>query len=64
MKVPVLLRAGAVHDILLISGTRPEIIKLAPVYHALRDAPLGPRVTGCTPASTPTWPTRSWRAST
>jgi UDP-N-acetylglucosamine 2-epimerase (non-hydrolysing) len=26
-------------DILLISGTRPEIIKLAPVYHALRDAP-------------------------
>jgi UDP-N-acetylglucosamine 2-epimerase (non-hydrolysing) len=39
MKVPSLLRAGAVHDILLISGTRPEIIKLAPVYHALRDAP-------------------------
>jgi UDP-N-acetylglucosamine 2-epimerase (non-hydrolysing) len=24
------------HDILLVSGTRPEIIKLAPVYHALR----------------------------
>ncbi|MES2972734.1 MAG: UDP-N-acetylglucosamine 2-epimerase (non-hydrolyzing) [Pseudomonadota bacterium] len=24
-------------DILLISGTRPEIIKLAPVYHALRE---------------------------
>lgn len=24
------------HNILLISGTRPEIIKLAPVYHALR----------------------------
>jgi UDP-N-acetylglucosamine 2-epimerase (non-hydrolysing) len=24
--------------ILLVSGTRPEIIKLAPVYHALRDA--------------------------
>ena len=23
-------------DVLLISGTRPEIIKLAPVYHALR----------------------------
>jgi UDP-N-acetylglucosamine 2-epimerase (non-hydrolysing) len=39
MKVPSLLRAGPVRDILLISGTRPEIIKLAPVYHALRDAP-------------------------
>ena len=25
-------------DILLVSGTRPEIIKLAPVYHALRQA--------------------------
>ena len=25
-------------NILLISGTRPEIIKLAPLYHALRDA--------------------------
>jgi UDP-N-acetylglucosamine 2-epimerase (non-hydrolysing) len=25
------------HNILFISGTRPEIIKLAPVYHALRD---------------------------
>jgi UDP-N-acetylglucosamine 2-epimerase (non-hydrolysing) len=25
--------------ILLVSGTRPEIIKLAPVYHALRGAP-------------------------
>jgi UDP-N-acetylglucosamine 2-epimerase (non-hydrolysing) len=25
-------------EILLISGTRPEIIKLAPIYHALRDA--------------------------
>ncbi|GAB6196091.1 non-hydrolyzing UDP-N-acetylglucosamine 2-epimerase [Lysobacter xanthus] len=24
------------HDILLVSGTRPEIIKLAPVYHELR----------------------------
>ena len=29
----------AVHNILLVSGTRPEIIKLAPVYHALRQAP-------------------------
>ena len=29
--------AGALGDILLISGTRPEIIKLAPVYHALRE---------------------------
>lgn len=27
------------HHILLVSGTRPEIIKLAPVYHALRAAP-------------------------
>lgn len=26
-------------NILIVSGTRPEIIKLAPVYHALRDAP-------------------------
>ena len=26
------------HNILIVSGTRPEIIKLAPVYHALRDA--------------------------
>lgn len=25
------------HDILLVSGTRPEIIKLAPLYHALRE---------------------------
>ena len=25
--------------ILIVSGTRPEIIKLAPVYHALREAP-------------------------
>jgi UDP-N-acetylglucosamine 2-epimerase (non-hydrolysing) len=24
------------HDVLLVSGTRPEIIKLAPVYHALK----------------------------
>lgn len=27
------------HNILLVSGTRPEIIKLAPVYHALKAAP-------------------------
>ena len=27
------------HNILFVSGTRPEIIKLAPLYHALRDAP-------------------------
>ncbi|RYX94163.1 MAG: UDP-N-acetylglucosamine 2-epimerase (non-hydrolyzing) [Comamonadaceae bacterium] len=27
-------------DLLLISGTRPEIVKLAPVYHALRQAGL------------------------
>ena len=26
-------------NILLVSGTRPEIIKLAPVYHALRARP-------------------------
>ena len=25
------------HNILLVSGTRPEIIKLAPLYHALRE---------------------------
>ena len=25
--------------ILIVSGTRPEIIKLAPVYHAFRTAP-------------------------
>ncbi len=29
----------SIHNILLVSGTRPEIIKLAPVYHALRQAP-------------------------
>lgn len=27
------------HPILIISGTRPEIIKLAPLYHALRETP-------------------------
>ena len=26
------------HNILFVSGTRPEIIKLAPLYHALKDA--------------------------
>lgn len=26
-------------NILIVSGTRPEIIKLAPLYHALREAP-------------------------
>ena len=30
--------ASALSDVLLVSGTRPEIIKLAPVYHALRGA--------------------------
>lgn len=30
---------SAALDILLVSGTRPEIIKLAPLYHALRNAP-------------------------
>ena len=25
------------HNILFVSGTRPEIIKLAPLYHALRE---------------------------
>lgn len=29
----------AIQDILLVCGTRPEIIKLAPVYHALQQAP-------------------------
>ncbi len=28
----------ALHDVLLVSGTRPEIIKLAPLYHALRES--------------------------
>ncbi|RZJ26017.1 MAG: UDP-N-acetylglucosamine 2-epimerase (non-hydrolyzing), partial [Haliea sp.] len=39
MKAPTQDLTGIFHDILLVSGTRPEIIKLAPVYHALRDAP-------------------------
>ena len=30
--------AATTHHILLVSGTRPEIIKLAPLYHALREA--------------------------
>jgi UDP-N-acetylglucosamine 2-epimerase (non-hydrolysing) len=30
--------ASALSDVLLVSGTRPEIIKLAPVYHALRES--------------------------
>lgn len=30
---------GSSTSILFVSGTRPEIIKLAPVYHALREAP-------------------------
>lgn len=29
---------GGKKNILLVSGTRPEIIKLAPVYHALRQS--------------------------
>jgi UDP-N-acetylglucosamine 2-epimerase (non-hydrolysing) len=32
------LKQHAMYNILLISGTRPEIIKLAPLYHALREA--------------------------
>jgi UDP-N-acetylglucosamine 2-epimerase (non-hydrolysing) len=31
------LAGGKPRDILFVSGTRPEIIKLAPVYHALRE---------------------------
>ncbi|MEJ2141918.1 MAG: UDP-N-acetylglucosamine 2-epimerase (non-hydrolyzing) [Gammaproteobacteria bacterium] len=31
-------------SILLCMGTRPEIIKMAPVYHALKQADLNPRV--------------------
>jgi hypothetical protein len=31
------LAAGKPGDILLVSGTLPEIIKLAPVYHAVRE---------------------------
>lgn len=30
--------ASTLRDVLLVSGTRPEIIKLAPVYHALRES--------------------------
>lgn len=30
---------NAMCNVLIVSGTRPEIIKLAPLYHALRDAP-------------------------
>lgn len=30
---------GSAQNVLLVSGTRPEIIKLAPVYHALRAGP-------------------------
>ena len=30
--------ASVLSDVLLVSGTRPEIIKLAPVYHALRES--------------------------
>ncbi len=36
MSVSSLQRSDILQDILLVSGTRPEIIKLAPVYHALR----------------------------
>lgn len=32
----------AAGDILMVSGTRPEIIKLAPLYHALREADFAP----------------------
>jgi UDP-N-acetylglucosamine 2-epimerase (non-hydrolysing) len=39
MSVPSLEGSEMLHDILLVSGTRPEIIKLAPLYHALREAP-------------------------
>ncbi len=31
-------------DILLVFGTRPEAIKMAPVYRALREGPLSPIV--------------------
>ena len=32
-------REGSQQNILMVSGTRPEIIKLAPLYHALQAAP-------------------------
>ena len=35
------------HKILLLAGTRPEVIKLAPVYHALKARPLA-KVVFCT----------------
>jgi len=31
-----LCKGGTMQDILIVSGTRPEIIKLAPLYHCLR----------------------------
>jgi len=39
MSAPTRHPGRSIHDILLVSGTRPEIIKLAPVYHALCKAP-------------------------
>jgi UDP-N-acetylglucosamine 2-epimerase (non-hydrolysing) len=48
-------------QLLIVSGTRPEIIKLAPVYHALKQT-HGPRPSGCTPASMATWPRKCWIA--
>lgn len=38
IKRPAYLNARpSIHPILLVSGTRPEIIKLAPLYQALRE---------------------------
>jgi UDP-N-acetylglucosamine 2-epimerase (non-hydrolysing) len=36
--MPSAVRSDTLQDVLLVSGTRPEIIKLAPLYHALREA--------------------------
>jgi UDP-N-acetylglucosamine 2-epimerase (non-hydrolysing) len=36
--MPSAARSDTLQDVLLVSGTRPEIIKLAPLYHALREA--------------------------
>jgi hypothetical protein len=50
-------------SILFISGTRPEIIKLAPLYHALQQA-RGQTFNGCIQDSTPKWLHKYWLALT
>ena len=54
--------ANDVREIMIVCGTRPAIIKLAPVYHALAKEKWA-RVTGFTRGSTPRWLPRCSRAS-